>query len=44
MALLIPDEVLSATRMTPEEILAELAVALFQRDKLTLAQADHRRD
>ena len=41
MAVVIPEEVLSATRMTGEEILTELAVALFQREKLTLAQAAH---
>ncbi|MBM4033824.1 MAG: UPF0175 family protein [Planctomycetes bacterium] len=39
MAVVVPDDVLQATRMTEDEIRQELAVALFQRDKLTLAQA-----
>lgn len=39
MAVLIPDDILRATRMTEDEVRQELAVALFQREKLTLAQA-----
>jgi predicted HTH domain antitoxin len=39
MSLLIPDEVLQAARMTEGEMRQELAVLLFQREKLTLAQA-----
>ena len=39
MALIIPDEVVDATRMTPEELMLEVAVMLYQREKLTLAQA-----
>jgi len=39
MSLLISDEVLSTTRMTEEEMKQEIAILLFQREKLTLAQA-----
>jgi predicted HTH domain antitoxin len=35
----IPDSVVKATRMSPEELLREIAVLLFQREKLTLGQA-----
>lgn len=39
MSLVIPDDVVFATRMTKEELLREIAVMLFQKEKLTLAQA-----
>jgi predicted HTH domain antitoxin len=39
MSLLIPNEVLQAARMTEGEMRQELAVLLFQREKLTLGQA-----
>ena len=39
MSVVIPDEILHATRMTAAELIQELAVALFQREKLTLGQA-----
>ena len=39
MPISIPDEVMVATHMTEPEIKRELAVALFQQEKLTLAQA-----
>ena len=39
MAVVIPDETLRQARMTEAELLQELAVLLFQREKLTLAQA-----
>lgn len=39
MPVLIPDEVLHATHMTAEELTQEIAVLLFQKEKLTLAQA-----
>ena len=39
MSLVISDEVLSATRLTAVELTQELAIALFQREKLTLGQA-----
>ncbi len=41
MSLVIPDEILHTTRMTATELIQELAVALFQREKLTLGQASH---
>jgi predicted HTH domain antitoxin len=39
MAITIADEVLAATHMTELELKRELAVALFQQERLTLAQA-----
>ena len=39
MDVLIPDDVLQATRMTAEELKQEFAVLLFQQEKLTLSQA-----
>ncbi len=39
MSLIIPDDVLHATRMTEEELKQEIAVLLFQKEKLTLGQA-----
>jgi predicted HTH domain antitoxin len=39
MGVLIPDEVLQATRMTAEELRQEIAVLLLQKEKLTLSQA-----
>ncbi len=39
MTLLISDETITATRMTESELKQEIAVMLFQKDKLTLAQA-----
>jgi len=39
MSLIIPDNILQAARMTPEELRQEIAVLLFQKDKLTLGQA-----
>ena len=39
MGVPIPDDVLRATRMTAEEIRQEMAVLLFQKEKLTLSQA-----
>jgi predicted HTH domain antitoxin len=39
MGVLIPDEVPQATRMTAEELRQEIAVLLFQKEKLTLSQA-----
>jgi predicted HTH domain antitoxin len=41
MSVTIPDEVLEAARMSDAELRQELAVLLFQRDRLTLAQASH---
>jgi predicted HTH domain antitoxin len=39
VTLTIDDDVMQATRLSPEELRVELAVALFQRERLTLAQA-----
>ena len=39
MSLTIPDEVLSAAHMTEPELKQELALTLFQQERLTLAQA-----
>ncbi|GBC95185.1 hypothetical protein HRbin16_00972 [bacterium HR16] len=39
MSLIIPDEVLQAARMTEDEVKQELAILLFQREKITLGQA-----
>lgn len=39
MNVIIPDEILQATRMTEEELRQEIAILLFQKEKLTLGQA-----
>lgn len=39
MSVVIPDEIMQATRMTEAELKQELALHLFQREKLTLGQA-----
>ena len=39
MSVIVPDEILTATRMNETEMRQEIAVMLFQREKLTLAQA-----
>ena len=39
MSFVIPDEIVQATRMTPGELSQEIAVLLFQKEKLTLGQA-----
>jgi predicted HTH domain antitoxin len=39
MPLTLPDELLQSTKLTQAELQAELAVALFQRERLTLGQA-----
>jgi predicted HTH domain antitoxin len=39
MSITITDEVLAATRMTETEMRQEIAILLFQKEKLTLAQA-----
>lgn len=39
MSINIPDEILTATRMTAAEMKQEIAIMLFQKEKLTLAQA-----
>jgi predicted HTH domain antitoxin len=44
MAVLIPDEVLQTAHFTEAEMLQEIAVMLFQRERLTLAQASRLAD
>jgi predicted HTH domain antitoxin len=39
MSLVIPDEILQATGMSEAELRQEIAVLLFQKEKLTLGQA-----
>lgn len=39
MGLIIPDEVLQAAHMTEDELRQEIALTLFQQEKLTLGQA-----
>ena len=39
MSVIISDEILETTRMSKNELLQEIAVMLFQKDKLTLGQA-----
>jgi len=39
MAVIISDEVLHASRMTEDELLHEVAVLLYQQQKLSLGQA-----
>jgi len=39
--LAIPEDIIQATRMSEEELKQEIAVMLFQKEKLTLGQAAH---
>jgi predicted HTH domain antitoxin len=39
MTVTIPDDVLRSTQLSEAELRAELALALFQQDRLTLGQA-----
>jgi predicted HTH domain antitoxin len=39
VSLVIPDEIVRATHMSPEELQVEIAVLLFENGKLTLGQA-----
>lgn len=41
MNIVIPDEVLQTTRMSEAELMQEIAVMLFQKEKLTLGQASN---
>jgi len=41
MSVIIPEDILQTTRMTEEELKKEIAVLLFQKEKLTLGQASH---
>jgi len=39
MRVIIPDDILEATHMTKDELKKEIAILLFQKEKLTLAKA-----
>jgi predicted HTH domain antitoxin len=39
VSLVIPDEIVRATHMSPQELQVEIAVLLFEDGKLTLGQA-----
>ena len=39
MSVTIPDEILEAARMSEDELCQELAVLLFEKDRLTMGQA-----
>jgi predicted HTH domain antitoxin len=39
MSVVIPDEILHTTRMSVPELMQEIAILLFQKEKLTLGQA-----
>lgn len=39
MTLTLPDDILRSTKLTEAELQAEFAVALFERERLTLGQA-----
>ncbi|MBH8552752.1 UPF0175 family protein [Nostocaceae cyanobacterium CENA357] len=39
MSVVIPNEILTTTRMTEDEMKREIAVMLFEKEKLTLGQA-----
>jgi predicted HTH domain antitoxin len=44
MLVTIPDEILAAARLTEPELKRELALTLFQQERLTLAQASRLAD
>lgn len=44
MSLVIPDEILQTAHMTEYELRQEIAVMLFQKEKLTLGQASRLAD
>ena len=39
MSVVIPDEILQTVHMTMSELMQEIAILLYQKDKLTLGQA-----
>jgi predicted HTH domain antitoxin len=39
MSLVIPDNIVYSTRMTEEELLQEIAILLYQKEKLSMGQA-----
>jgi len=44
MTITIPDDIMLATRMSEDELRQEIAVMLFQREKLTMGQASRLAD
>ncbi len=44
MTLLIPDDILQASRLSERELRTEIAVMLFEKEKLTLGQASQLAD
>lgn len=44
MSVIIPDETLLAARMSASELKQEIAILLYQREKLTLGQASRLAD
>ncbi len=43
MSVVIPDNIVYSTRMTEEELLQEIAILLYQKEKLSMGQASERR-
>ncbi len=39
MGVVIPDEILQTIHMSPEELVQEVAILLYEKEKLTLGQA-----
>lgn len=39
MSVVIPDDIIEAARLTPDELKLEIAIVLFRRGGITLAQA-----
>lgn len=39
MGMVIPDDILASARMTEDELRLEIALLLFQKEKLTMGQA-----
>lgn len=44
MSLTIPDEIIRSTKMSISELAQEIAIMLYQKNKLTLSQASHLAD
>ncbi len=44
MSLIIPDEIIQATHMSTSELRQEIAILLFQKEKLTLGQSSRLAD
>ena len=44
MSIIIPDSILAASRMSDRELMQEIAIMLYAKDKLTLGQASRLAD